>query len=185
MSRTAITLTMLVSCALVAEPARRDDRPAFIWNASASVPIGLYRLAPAGRIAAPDLVVVAPPEPLASFLAKRGYLPHGVLLIKRVLAVAGDRVCRHGPAITAFDRVYGVARERDSLGRPLPVWQGCRTLAEGEVFLMNWDAADSFDGRYFGPLPVSSIVARALPVWTDAEGDGRFHWHEGDPLDAP
>ncbi|RWJ31974.1 S26 family signal peptidase [Mesorhizobium sp.] len=184
MSRTAITLTMLVSCALVAEPACRDSGPAFTWNASASAPIGLYRLAPVSRVEAPDLVVVAPPAPLASFLAERGYLPRGVPLIKRVLAVAGDAVCRHGTTIVAFDHVYGEARATDSLSRPLPIWQGCRTLAEGEVFLMNWDAADSFDGRYFGPLPVTSIVARALPLWTDTEGDGRFHWHVGDPLDA-
>jgi conjugative transfer signal peptidase TraF len=184
MSRTATTLTMLVSCALVAEPAWRDGGPEFIWNASASVPIGLYRLAPVSRVEAPDLVVVAPPEPLVSFLAERGYLPRGVPLVKRVLAVAGETVCRHGMTIVAFDNVYGEARATDSLGRPLPSWQGCRTLADGEVFLMNWDAADSFDGRYFGPLPVSSIVARALPVWTDAEGNGRFHWHVGDQFDA-
>ena len=50
---------------------------------------------------------------------------------------------------------------------------------------MNWDASDSLDGRYFGPLPVSTIVARALPVWTDAGGDGHFVWHDADPADAP
>ncbi|RWD42795.1 S26 family signal peptidase [Mesorhizobium sp.] len=185
MSRTAIVLTALVSSTLVVEPVWRNDGPAFIWNASASVPIGLYRLAPVSRVEAPDLVVVQPPETLATFLAKRGYLPRGVPLIKRVLAIAGDTVCRNGATIIAFGHAYGVAREKDSLGRPLPVWQGCRTLADGEVFLMNWDAADSLDGRYFGPLPASSIVARALPVWTDADGDGDFDWHVGNPTDAP
>ncbi|MNY66109.1 Peptidase S26 [compost metagenome] len=50
---------------------------------------------------------------------------------------------------------------------------------------MNWDAPDSLDGRYFGPLPVTSIVARALPLWTDADGDGHFQWHFGDLIDAP
>lgn len=185
MSRTAIVLTALVSSTLVVEPVWRNDGPAFIWNASASVPIGLYRLAPVGRLEALELVVVEPPETLATFLAKRGYLPRGVPLIKRVLAVASDKVCRHGAIITAFDREYGEARERDRQGRPLPVWKGCRTLADGEVFLMNWDAADSLDGRYFGPLPASSIVARALPVWTDDDGDGDFDWHVGNPTDAP
>lgn len=185
MSRVAITLTTLVSCALVAEPTWRDGDPAFIWNASPSVPIGLYRLAPVSRVEAPDLLVVQPPELLAGFLAERGYLPRGVPLLKRVLAVAGDTVCRQGVTIVAFDHAYGEARERDSQGRPLPTWQGCRTLTEREVFLMNWDAADSLDGRYFGPLPVSSVVARALPIWTDEDGDGRFHWHVGDPPDVP
>jgi hypothetical protein len=31
---------------------------------------------------------------------------------------------------------------------------------------MNRDAPDSLDGRYFGPLPLSTVVGRAVPVWT-------------------
>ena len=65
----------------------------------------------------------------------------------------------------------GDARERDSHGRALPVWQGCRVVAEGEVFLMNRQSADSFDGRYFGPLPATTIVGRADPLWTDGRND--------------
>jgi conjugative transfer signal peptidase TraF len=184
-SRRAFITTILAAATLVAAPAWLGYAPAFIWNGSASVPVGLYRLAPVKRLDIGDYVVVTPPEPLAAFLAGRGYLARGVPLIKRVLALAGATVCRRGATIIAFDHGYGAAREKDSLGRPLPSWQGCRTLAEGEVFLMNWDAPDSLDGRYFGPLHVSTIVARALPLWTDAEGDGQFHWHVGDPADLP
>ncbi|BCH29821.1 peptidase S26 [Mesorhizobium sp. L-8-10] len=185
MSRRAVIITMLASAALVVAPSWLAYGPRFIWNTSASVPIGLYRLAPATRVEVTDLVVVAPPERLAVFLAERGYLARGVPLIKRVLAVAGTTVCRHGRTIIAYDTAYGQARDRDRLGRPLPAWHGCRPLAEDEVFLMNWDAADSLDGRYIGPLPTSTIVARALPVWTDAEGDGRFVWHTAGPAGAP
>lgn len=185
MSRAAIILAMLASSALVIEPAWRISTPAFVWNASASVPIGLYRLVPPDQIEITDLVIVAPPEPLANFLAERGYLPRGVPLLKHVLGIAGDIVCRRGVSITTSGRVVGEAHERDSRGRSLPVWQGCRTLAEGEVFLMNWQSADSLDGRYFGPLPVSSIVAHAIRVWTDDDGDGRFQWHLGRPADTP
>ena len=185
MSRRAIIVIMLASAALVVAPARLDDVPAFIWNASASVPIGLYRLAPVEGPDIGDYVVVSPPKPLAAFLAERGYLPSGVPLIKRVLALPGATICRRGATIIAYDHAYGEARERDRLGRPLPSWQGCRMLAESEVFLMNWDAPDSLDGRYFGPLPVTSIVARALPLWTDADCDGHFQWHFGDLTDAP
>jgi len=42
---------------------------------------------------------------------------------------------------------------------------------------MNWDVPDSLDGRYFGPIPTSSVIGRALPLWTDEDGDGRFVWH--------
>ena len=41
---------------------------------------------------------------------------------------------------------------------------------------MNPTVPDSLDGRYFGALPVSSIVARAVPLWTDEAADGRFVW---------
>lgn len=185
MRRRATILTMLAAVALVAAPAWFGYAPAFIWNASASAPIGLYRIAPTEPLNIGDYAVVAPPAPLADFFAVRGYLPLGVPLIKRVLALPGAKVCRLGLTIFAYEHAYGAAREHDRLGRPLPAWQGCRALADGEIFLMNWDAPDSLDGRYFGPLPASSIVARALPLWTDAEGGGRFQWHVGDPADAP
>lgn len=180
--RRLTVLAMLTGCACLAAPAISGHGPRFIWNASASVPIGLYRIAPLDRIKVADLVSVQPPEQFAGFLAERGYLPRNVPLIKRVLALPGTPVCRHGATIVAYDHAYGEARNTDRLGRELPVWQGCRTLAEGEVFLMNWDAEDSFDGRYFGPVPLTAITARVIPIWTDPGSNGRFRWHaEGDP----
>jgi type IV secretory pathway protease TraF len=47
----------------------------------------------------------------------------------------------------------GHALDRDHLGRTLPGWQGCRIVADHEVFLMNWQSENSHDNRYFGPLP--------------------------------
>jgi hypothetical protein len=41
-----------------------------------------------------------------------------------------------------------------------------RLIAAGEVFLMNRQSPDSLDGRYFGPLPTTTIVGRADPLWT-------------------
>jgi type IV secretory pathway protease TraF len=34
---------------------------------------------------------------------------------------------------------------------------------------MNWQSADSFDGRYFGPISSSAVLARAQPVWIEKE----------------
>ena len=55
------------------------------------------------------------------------------------------------------------------LGRSLPGWEGCRIVADDEVFLMNWRSEYSFDGRYFGPLPASTIVGRADPLWIEKD----------------
>jgi type IV secretory pathway protease TraF len=124
---------------------------------------------PADRLIVTDLVVAFPPEHLAAFLAEAGYLPRGVPLIKHVLALPGQIVCRERLAITVDGIEMGAARKRDRRGRVLPSWQGCRELAQGEVFLMNWDEPASLDSRYFGPLPVTAIVGRAVPLWTFEE----------------
>ena len=153
----ALTLSSLVS----------TWQPRLIWNASASVPIGLYFAQPMGRLNVGDLVAVTPPEKLDGFLAKREYLPRGVPLIKHVLALPGARVCRKGATIFVGGKPYGQVRERDQRGRSLPRWQGCHLLGDGEIFLMNPDVPDSFDGRYFGQLPVTTVTARLTPIWTD------------------
>jgi len=168
-ARFAIFGMMFISLTLTLVPAATGFPPAFIWNASGSVPIGLYRVQPEVRLGVTDLVAVMPPEPVASFLADRNYLPRGVPLLKRVLALPGQRVCRVRLAVLVDGIVMAVARERDRFGRPLPDWQGCRVIAKGEVFLMNWQSGDSLDGRYFGPLPAASIIGRAVPLWTFEE----------------
>jgi conjugative transfer signal peptidase TraF len=143
--------------------------PHYIWNASNSVPIGLYRLRPVTTLTVTDLVAVQPPDPLATFLDFNGYLPIGVPMLKRVLALPKQTVCRNGLTIAVDGVDVGQAYERDGRGRPLPAWHGCRIIADGDVFVMNWQSPDSFDGRYFGPLPASAVIGRAVPVWTYEE----------------
>ncbi|MGN7712606.1 S26 family signal peptidase [Agrobacterium radiobacter] len=147
-----------------------------VWNATASAPVGLYTIAPADRLEVPELVAVMPPEPLADFLVGRGYVGRGVPLLKRVLGLPGQQVCRIGRDIMINGTAVGSALSRDKMGRDLPVWQGCRTVADDELFLMNWEVADSLDGRYFGPLPASAVIGRAIPLYTDDDGHGHFVW---------
>jgi len=140
--------------------------PHYIWNASMSVPIGLYHVQPATALAVTELVAIKPPDLLAAFLGLNGYLPIGVPMLKRVLALPGQTVCRNGLKVSVDGIDLGQARERDGRGRPLPVWHGCQIIADGDVFVMNWQSADSLDARYFGPLPESAVIGRAVPVWT-------------------
>jgi conjugative transfer signal peptidase TraF len=150
--------------------------PKLVWNASASVPVGLYAISAAVPLAVTDLVAVRAPEPIAGFLAERGYLPRGAALLKRVAALPGQTVCRVEAAVTVDGIAMGEALARDRLGRPLPVWQGCRVVAPDELFLMNFDVRDSFDGRYFGPIARAAVIGQATPLYTDEDGDGRFIW---------
>jgi type IV secretory pathway protease TraF len=124
---------------------------------------------PVERLTVAELVAIRPPEPLGRFLDLNGYLPVGVPMLKRILALPGQTVCRTGLTITIDDIEMGRARERDSRGKRLPVSQGCRVLSADEIFVMNWQSADSFDGRYFGPVPASAVIGQAIPVWTEGE----------------
>lgn len=155
-----------------------------VWNVTASVPTGLYAIRGRSGLRVGDRVALDPPPGLARLLARRGYLPTGAPLLKRVAAVSGQRVCRHARRITIDGQLAGFARARDRLGRPLPAWSGCRTLRRGEIFVMNPATRASFDGRYFGMLPTSAVLGRAAPVWTDETGTGARVWF-ADPCAPP
>jgi conjugative transfer signal peptidase TraF len=170
MTGRAATLAAMTIAAMAIVMARGPEAtPSFVWNVSGSASTGLYRVRPAPRLTVTTLAVAYPPEPLATWLSDGRYLPHGVPLLKPVLALGGQTVCRAGPFITVDGRDAGAAQERDHRGRPLPVWQGCRIVRDNEVFLMNPSEPASLDGRYFGPIPVSAIAGRAEPLWTSAE----------------
>jgi conjugative transfer signal peptidase TraF len=168
--RAAPVAAMLAGLGLIAVPAVARWQPRIIWNASASVPLGLYIAVPTDDIALGDLVLVRPPETLAAFLAERGYVARGVPLLKHVAALPPQVVCAAGHAITVDGEAVAERRAADRLGRTLPTWRGCHGLEFGEVFLLNAAEPDSLDGRYFGPLPRTSIVARLRPVWTTERG---------------
>lgn len=159
---------------LFAAAAWQPSRPRLVWNASASVPVGLYRID--GRApAVGDLVAVAPPPAVAAWLARRGYLPAGTPLLKHVAALPGAFVCRSGAGIFVDGRRAAIAHLADRKGRELPRWTGCRTLRGGEVFLLN-PAPDSLDSRYFGPLPASRLIGRARPILTRSAPGAPLRW---------
>lgn len=153
-----------------------DPIPRLVWNASASAPIGLYRIEPIADPPHGALVAVTPPAPLARWLAQRGYLGERVPLLKHIAARPGQRVCRIDSVVRVDGRPVVIARNGDSLGRSLPVWQGCRTLRSGELLMLNPDRADSMDGRYFGPLPASTVLGRAIPILTRTTPDAPLVW---------
>lgn len=153
-----------------------DPQPRLIWNASASAPPGLYRIKDQRDPPAGTLVAVRPPHALARWLSERGYLPEGVPLLKHIAARTGQQVCRSGVVVSVEARPVAVAQVRDSRGRSLPVWQGCRILEPGELLLLNPTVPDSMDSRYFGPLPASVLLGHAIPIFTRTTPDAPLIW---------
>lgn len=138
--------------------------PKLVWNATASMPIGLYVIGSTRDPALGDTVLARVPETWRTLADRRTYIPAGVPLIKRVAGVPGDRVCAWGPRISVNGRQLASRLAHDAQQRALPWWEGCLTLRDGAVFLLSPDPS-SFDGRYLGPTLRGDILGRARLVW--------------------
>lgn len=143
-------------------------------NWSSSAPLGLY-----GEVRAPlsrgSLVAVCLPARIGRIGRALGYLARGGCsvgaspVLKRIAGMPGDEIELSPRLLVVNGRVMNrnVVLEVDSRGRPLAhVPFGHRTLAADEVWLLGVHPERSWDSRYFGPVPLSSIVAIARPLLT-------------------
>jgi len=140
-----------------------------------SAPAGIYRLltcASAGRGA---LVAACLPQPVASDGLMRGYLrpgdcPAGAEPIAKIIgALPGDVVAVEPGWVAVNGARFQDSRTaaRDSVGKPLAhVSWGVRRVGTGEVWLFGFNDPRSWDSRYFGPIPLTSIRGALQPVVT-------------------
>lgn len=108
-------------------------------------------------------VVVSANSAEANWAEHNGYVGKDWPLLKQVSGVPGDVICRENMRILINGIEVGWAKKKDAVGRELPAWQGCITLSDRQLFLMN-SHAGSLDGRYFGPIEVSEIQSAAQPI---------------------
>jgi conjugative transfer signal peptidase TraF len=133
-----------------------------VWNTTASTPVGLYAVSRSVPKRG-DLFVTRLPREMEALAVSRRILSAKTPVLKPIAAVAGDLVCRTGPAIRINGRFAAIARGRDGHGRPLPTWRGCRRLSSSQVFVLARDA-HSFDSRYYGPLDIQLARGIARPL---------------------
>lgn len=156
-----IAATAAVAIAMLMAPMSAISAQ-FVWNMTSSAPAGVYRIDRSSWEVG-DRVAVLPSQDLAADLNRRGILPEGKLLIKRVVAADGETVCRRDDKVSINGRVAATALTAAPDGVLLPLWRGCVTLADDQVFLLG-DTANSYDGRYFGVTSAYAIVGRAMLV---------------------
>jgi conjugative transfer signal peptidase TraF len=143
-------------------------QPAYrlLYNPTTSAPRGWYVIVPPRDLAVGAFALARLPPAAASLADERRYLPRSVPLVKHIAAMGGQSVCEKS-GVVRIDRVL-VARAltRDSAGRVLEPWSGCRRLAEDELFLLSPGNTASFDSRYFGPVRRSALLGKAIPLRT-------------------
>ncbi len=142
--------------------------PQIIHNASPSAPVGFYwRVRHSPAIG--DFVTVQAARVAPDYARLRNFADPSDRFIKRVAAVGGDSVCARGNAVTIRETTSLPRAMRDRQGRTLPLWSGCRMLRPDEVFLAG-DTPDSFDSRYWGPVPTQVVDG----VWTPIQPPAGF-----------
>ncbi|UUY08670.1 S26 family signal peptidase [Pseudomonas sp. J452] len=168
--RVRFVLATLSACGLAALAWASFVQPdvRVIYNASDSVPVGWYRVDPAGQridsLPVGSIVLIRLPDTAATFAAQRGYLPIGIPLLKRVGAVSPQEVCVTDGNVRIDGVPAAAVLRADRLGRPLQAWLGCRRLQSGELFLLSTTNPTSFDSRYFGSVGASAVLGVAHPL---------------------
>ena len=179
--RARIALACLSACGLAVLawvsflPDHMRPLPRLIYNPSDSVAVGWYRVDPVQRwadslqhpLSVGSIVLAQLPADAAALAAQRGYLPTRVPLLKRVGAVAPQRVCIVGRSVRIDGVLVAAVLPADRMGRPLPSRRQCRQLHSGELFLLSTTNPASFDSRYFGPIAASTVIGVAHPVWLE------------------
>jgi len=149
-------------------------------NWTRSAPIGLYSTHQPDAVTRNDWVAVCLQDAIAALGRARGYVSAGTCpsgttpILKQVVAVAGDEVelQRDGLAVNGEIVDRSQRHSVDSLGRPLePFPFGRHIVRDGEVWVLGIHRERSWDSRYFGPVPRSSIVGIARPLLTLSLGE--------------
>lgn len=91
-------------------------------------------------------------------------------LIKRVIAVAGDKVQLRGGKVIVNGAVLNESYLSQKMVAPCGgtqklTSQDTWTIPSGELFVMGDNRCRSNDSRFFGPIKISSVVGRAFAIF--------------------
>jgi conjugative transfer signal peptidase TraF len=151
---------------LVLQVVSAKIRQGFCINLSHSVPPGFYKILPHSKIRTGDLVIFDPPQGARPYIYGRRWLPNNWPLIKYVGAQEGDTYAVQDGVFTVNAKYIGPVYEQDSNGKALPNHGGRRRVERNAFLPVSTHINNSFDGRYFGTVPLSAIRGKLKPIWT-------------------
>ncbi len=138
-----------------------------IWDRTGSAPEGLYWPSDEPFTKGRWVVVSARSE-AAQWAEDHGFVGRDWSLLKQIAGVPGYEICRNGGEVSVNGAQIAHAREVDSGGRALPVWQSCIRLSADQFFLLT-PRLDSLDRRYFGAMERGDLVGVARPLMTSED----------------
>jgi Type IV secretory pathway, protease TraF len=141
----------------------------FIFNHTASLPVGWYLILPvsSGNYAVGDYVVFSVPDDIEEIAVSRGWLKKGEPMLKQIGGVDGDsyRILEN-QQFWAKDKYVGQVLPRDHESLPMPTLRPGTYRVEATNFLPVGTHVNSFDGRYYGTVPLLNIKSKVIPLLT-------------------
>ena len=122
-----------------------------------SLPRGLYLVTKKVPCVG-DLVVIDLPLEVQNFLFIEGHLKFKGLLLKPVIAMSGDYICKNDNSIVVNNQIKLAKNNR------LNLYPICRKLTAQEFFVAITSRDNSLDSRYFGPIVSHNLKAVVRPL---------------------
>lgn len=93
------------------------------------------------------------------------YWPQGAVMLKPIIAEGPRRIDIVGRTLWIDQAPWATAVPTGTHGQPLPVpsWHG--VMPTGWVLLGTTHVWDSWDSRYYGPVPREWLGGTAIPIW--------------------
>ena len=140
--------------------------PIFIYNHTESIPIEWYLMLPPNNLKDGDIVGFDLNPEIKKMAVNRGWLRENDVMMKAIGAVEGERYeIRDTHQFYVQKKYVGQVAERDGEGRAMPQQEEGEHKVEPGKFLPYTTNPMSFDGRYYGTVPLKSIRFKAVRLW--------------------
>lgn len=159
-----IYLFIFLAILTILEMYKLVSMPKFYLNVSSSMPKGIYKVIPCKEFKKGDFVIFDVPKIAQPYIYGRKWLPNNWPLIKTVGALPNDQVVITEKSIFINNQYIGKIFEKDHQGKPLPILRGSFKIPDNNWLPIATYIQNSFDGRYFGPIPFNLIRGKAIPI---------------------
>lgn len=137
----------------------------FIYNRTASLPLGFYLIIPNHDYQPGDIVAFRCLANMEELAHSRGWLKQDELMLKKIGGVGGNQYeIRENDEFWVRGKYIGPVAQVDHEGRQMPSIGKGDFLIDDGYFLPVAENPRSFDGRYYGEVPIENIKYRLLPL---------------------
>jgi conjugative transfer signal peptidase TraF len=141
-----------------------DLRKTYYFNITNSVPIGIYKAVKTSNIEVGEYVIFDLPDSIAGGIEGRPWFDRKIPLLKKVGALEEAQFEVVNNNFFIDGKYIGPVFSTDTAGLSLPQNPGAHIVRQDYFLPVANAIPNSFDGRYYGDIPISKIRAVVKPL---------------------